>query len=133
MYTLAFAGCFQLHIVIKPKPCNGIGPLCTAEQVKLSFLFLAISFFFFDIQDCSGFSPCRYATMFLACAWYMVSISCTCEFLDLLQIGCVVENWRLMGFLLWNTSLFTFSIHLKFESQGGLNLLYFVLLISNLL
>lgn len=84
MYTLAIAGCFQLRIVIKPKPCSGIGPLCTAEQVKISFWFifpqkfnLAISFSF-DIQDCSGFLPCRYATMFLGL--YMVY---GLQFLDL--------------------------------------------------
>ena len=34
-YTSVVGGCIQLRVVVTPKPCTGIGPLCTAEQVKV--------------------------------------------------------------------------------------------------
>lgn len=58
-------GCYQLRIIVKPKPCVGVGPLCSPQQVSYCHCqrikLLCTKFTVFIHMHTS----CRYATMFL--------------------------------------------------------------------
>ena len=79
-----FAGHFQLRIIIKPKSCTRIGPLCSAEQVKVPshcdffclihhiykwimeyiyiYIWIWLVFYYLDMLPCSW-----------PCPWHMAS------------------------------------------------------------
>lgn len=68
----------QLRIIIKPKSCNGVGPLCTAQQVILytNYYLVAVNLSLMHkyVWYNSDLLPCPWS-----CSWHMDTYTSSCE------------------------------------------------------